>query len=278
MWQTHKPTIIAVVAALILLVSSTVFVNETQQAVVIRAGEPVRVLNRFDAAQPFGETGAGIHARVPFLETVTYVDRRVLALDLERREVLANDQQRLQVDAYARYRIIDPVRMVRTARNQDQLQQALQQIMNSVLRQELGRRTFASLLTPERGAVMTRITQIFDQQARRYGAQVLDVRIKRADLPEGTLEAAFTRMQSNRRATAATIRAAGNRDARIIEANAQAEAARLYAEAFNKDPAFYDFYRAMLSYRTSFAPGENQSAIIMSPDNDYLRQFRSGGR
>ena len=278
MWQTHKPTIIAVIAALIVLVSSTVFVNETQQAVVIRAGEPVRVLNRFDPAQPFGETGAGIHARVPFLETVTYVDRRVLALDLERREVLANDQQRLQVDAYARYRIIDPVRMVRTARNQDQLQQALQQIMNSVLRQELGRRTFASLLTPERGAVMTRITQIFDQQARRYGAQVLDVRIKRADLPEGTLEAAFNRMQSNRRATAATIRAAGNRDARIIEANAQAEAARLYAEAFNKDPAFYDFYRAMLSYRTSFAPGENQSAIIMSPDNDYLRQFRSGGR
>lgn len=278
MWQTHKATIIAVIAAVILIASSTVFVSETQQAVVVRTGEPVRVLNRFDPAQPFGSTGAGIHIRMPFLETVTYVDRRVLALDLERREVLANDQQRLQVDAYARYRVIDPVRMVRTTRSEEQLETALLQIMNSVLRQELGRRTFASLLTPERGAVMTRITQIFDQQARRYGAQVLDVRIKRADLPEGTLEAAFNRMQSNRRATAATIRAAGNRDARIIEANAQARAANIYAEAFNKDPAFYDFYRAMLSYRTTFTPGEHQSSIILSPDNDYLRQFRNGGR
>jgi membrane protease subunit HflC len=123
---------------------------------------------------------------------------------------------------------------------------------------------------------MTRITETFDTQARRYGAQVLDVRIKRADLPEGTLEAAFTRMQSNRRATAATIRAAGDRDARIISANAQAQAAEIYAEAFNKDPQFYDFYRAMQSYRTTFAPGETQSSIILSPDNDYLRQFRGG--
>jgi membrane protease subunit HflC len=125
---------------------------------------------------------------------------------------------------------------------------------------------------------MTRITENFDRQARRYGAQVLDVRIKRADLPQGTLQAAFTRMESNRRATAATIRAAGNRDARIIEANAMAQASQLYAEAFNKDPAFYDFYRAMQSYRTTFAPGERASSIILSPDNDYLRQFRSGGR
>ncbi len=278
MWQTHKGTIMAVIAALILAATSTVFVNETQQAVVIRAGEPVRVLNRFDPTQPFGSTGAGIHPRLPLFETVTYVDQRVLALTLERREVLANDQQRLQVDAYARYRIIDPVQMVRSAGTEQQLETALLQIMNSVLRQELGRRTFASLLTPERGAVMTRITATFDTQARRYGAQVLDVRIKRADLPEGTLQAAFTRMQSNRRATAATIRAAGDRDARIISANAQAQAARLYAEAFNKDPEFYDFYRAMQSYRTTFAPGETQSAIILSPDNDYLRQFRSGGR
>lgn len=278
LWNEHKASVLALGAAAVVALMSVVVVPETEQAVVIRLGEPDRVINRFRPKVPFGETGAGISLRIPFVETVVRVDKRMLSLDMERQEVLSSDQLRLQVDAYARYRIIDPVRMVRTARNQDQLQQALQQIMNSVLRQELGRRTFASLLTPERGAVMTRITQIFDQQARRYGAQVLDVRIKRADLPEGTLEAAFTRMQSNRRATAATIRAAGNRDARIIEANAQAEAARLYAEAFNKDPAFYDFYRAMLSYRTSFAPGENQSAIIMSPDNDYLRQFRSGGR
>jgi modulator of FtsH protease HflC len=276
MWETHKSTIVAVIVALVVLASTVVNVSETQQAVVVRTGEPVRVINRFDPNEPFGQTGAGISFRIPLLESVHYVDRRVLALDLERREVLANDQQRLQVDAYARYRIIDPVQMVRSTGTEAQLQTALLQIMNSVLRQELGRRTFASLLTPERGAVMTRITATFDAQARRYGAQVLDVRIKRADLPEGTLEAAFTRMQSNRRATAATIRAAGDRDARIISANAQAQAAEIYAAAFNKDPQFYDFYRAMQSYRTTFAPGETQSSIILSPDNDYLRQFRGG--
>lgn len=278
MWETHKSSIIAAIVALVVLASTIVTVDETKQAVVVRTGEPVRVINRFDPTEPFGSTGAGISFRIPVFETVQYVDRRVLALALERREVLANDQQRLQVDAYARYRIIDPVQMVRSAGSADQLQTALLQIMNATLRQELGRRTFASLLTPERGAVMTRITENFDRQARRYGAQVLDVRIKRADLPQGTLQAAFTRMESNRRATAATIRAAGNRDARIIEANAMAQASRLYAEAFNKDPAFYDFYRAMQSYRTTFAPGERASSIILSPDNDYLRQFRSGGR
>lgn len=278
MWETHKSSIIAAIVALIVLASTVVTVDETKQAVVVRTGEPVRVINRFNPAEPFGSTGAGISFRIPVIETVQYVDRRVLALALERREVLANDQQRLQVDAYARYRIIDPVQMVRSAGSADQLQTALLQIMNATLRQELGRRTFASLLTPERGAVMTRITENFDRQARRYGAQVLDVRIKRADLPQGTLQAAFTRMESNRRATAATIRAAGNRDARIIEANAMAQASRLYADAFNKDPQFYDFYRAMQSYRTTFAPGERASSIILSPDNDYLRQFRSGGR
>ncbi|MEO5707726.1 MAG: protease modulator HflC [Alteraurantiacibacter sp.] len=277
MWQTYRTTIIAAIAALVVLASTVVNVGETQQAVVIRTGEPVRVFNQFRPDEPFGSTGAGINFRIPLLESVRFVDRRVLALDLERREVLANDQQRLQVDAYARYRIIDPVKMVRTSGSEAQLETSLQQIMNSTLRQELGRRTFASLLTPERGAVMTQITENFDQQARRYGVQVLDVRIKRADLPQGTLQAAFTRMESNRLATAATIRAAGERDARIISATAQARAAQIYAEAFNKDPQFYDFYRAMQSYRTTFAPGgATQSSIILSPDNDYLRQFRGG--
>jgi len=276
LWQTHKTSIIAALVALVVLASSVVTVPETQQAVVLRTGEPVRVMNRFRPDEPFGMTGAGINFRIPILESVSMVDRRVLALDLERREVLANDQQRLQVDAYARYRIIDPVQMVRSAGSEAQLESALLQIMNSVLRQELGRRTFASLLTPERGAVMTNITRTFDQQARRYGAQVLDVRIKRADLPEGTLAAAFTRMESDREAEAATIRAAGQRDATIINSRAQAQAAQIYAEAYNKDPQFYDFYRAMQSYRTTFAPGESASSVILSDDNDYLRQFRGG--
>jgi len=274
-WENHKLSIMAAIVVLIALVSSVVIVPETHQAVVIRTGEPVRVINQFRPDQRYGETGAGVQWRLPIVERVQMIDRRVLDLDMERETVLSNDQQRLEVDAYARYRIIDPVLMVESAGTTEQVRNQLAQVLISVLRQELGRRTFASLLTPERSNAMTQIRETLDAQARRYGAQVLDVQIKRADLPQGTpLQAAFTRMQSDRQEEAETIRAGGRRDAQIIRAEAEAEAARIYADAFNKDPAFYDFFRAMQSYRRTFETGEGDSSIVMSPDNEYLRQFR----
>lgn len=277
MWETHKSSIIAAGIALVVILSSLVIVPETQQGVKIRAGQPVEVINRFDPGQPYGRTGAGLWYRIPLYERIQMVDRRVLDLEMERQEVLAIDQQRLVVDAYARFRIIDPVLMVERAGTENQLRSALLPIMNSALRQELGRRTFASLLTPERGNAMTNIRTALDRQARQYGAQILDVRIKRADLPDGTpLEAAFNRMESDRQEEAETIRAGGRRDAQIIRSEAEAAAARTYADAYNKDPEFYDFYRAMQSYRRTFETGEGESAIIMSPDNEYLRRFRGG--
>ncbi len=277
MWQQHKSSIIAVVVALVALLSTVVIVPETHQGVKIRAGQPVNVINRFDPAQPYGQTGAGIWYRIPLYERIQMVDRRVLDLEMERQEVLAVDQQRLVVDAYARFRIINPVLMVQRAGTESQLRSNLLPIMNSALRQELGRRTFASLLTPERGNAMINIKNALDEQARQYGAQILDVRIKRADLPEGTpLEAAFARMESDRQEEAGTIRAVGARDAQIITSEAQASAARIYADAYNKDPEFYDFYRAMQSYRRTFESDESEAAIIMSPDNEYLRRFRGG--
>ncbi|HSG54122.1 MAG TPA: protease modulator HflC [Paracoccaceae bacterium] len=277
MWQQHKSSIIAVVVALVALLSTVVIVPETQQGVKIRAGQPVNVINRFDPTQPYGQTGAGIWYRIPLYERIQMVDRRVLDLEMERQEVLAVDQQRLVVDAYARFRIINPVLMVQRAGTENQLRSNLLPIMNSALRQELGRRTFASLLTPERGNAMINIKNALDEQARQYGAQILDVRIKRADLPEGTpLEAAFARMESDRQEEAGTIRAVGARDAQIITSEAQASAARIYADAYNKDPEFYDFYRAMQSYRRTFESDESEAAIIMSPDNEYLRRFRGG--
>ncbi|KUO54302.1 MAG: protease modulator HflC [Sphingomonadales bacterium BRH_c3] len=276
-WQAYKGAIIAVGILLALTFSSMVIVPETQQAVVIRTGEPVRTINRFKPDVPFGQTGAGVAWRVPLIEQVQMVDRRVLDLDMERQQVLSNDQQRLQVDAYARYRIIDPVRMVERAGTEEQLESALVPILTSVLRQELGRRPFASLINAERGTAMQNITTVFDRQARQYGAQVLDVRIKRADLPEGRpLDAAFIRMETDRQEEAAAIRAAGQRDAQIIQAEAQAEAARIYADAYGKDPEFYDFYRAMESYRRTFEQGAGESSMILSGDNEYFRQF--GGR
>lgn len=274
-FENYKALIIAAIVAVVALASSVVIIPETHQAVVIRTGQPDRVFNQFRPDQPYGQTGAGINWRIPFVEEVRMIDRRVLDLDMERTQVLSNDQQRLQVDAYARYRIIDPVKLVERAGTEAQLESQLLPILTSVLRQELGRRPFSALINAERGTAMTNITKTLDRQARNYGAQVLDVRIKRADLPKGRpLDAAFTRMETDRQEEAATIRAAGQRDAQITQAEAQAQAARIYADAYGKDPEFYDFYRAMQSYRQTFLQGEGNSAMVLSDDSEYFRQFK----
>ena len=278
-WENHKLTIIALAALAIAFFSSVIVVPETQQVVVIRTGEPVRTYNRFQPNVPYGQTNTGLRFRIPIFERVQMIDKRVLDLDMERQEVLSSDQQRLQVDAYARFRIINPVTMVENAGTEENVAMQLQPILGSVLRQELGRRTFQSMLTAERGAAMSNIRDTLDRQARQYGAQVIDVRVKRADLPEGTpLEAAFRRMDTDRKQEAETIRARGARDALIVRADADAEAARIYADAYGKDPEFYDFYRAMQSYRSTFEAGEGESSFILDSDNEYLRQFRGGNR
>lgn len=273
-WARYRALIVAGIVALIAL-TSVVEVPETQQAVVLRFGEPVRVINPFKPTQDYGETGAGLSLRIPFAERLIRIDRRLLSVDMDSQQVLSTDQLRLQVDAYARFRIIDPVKMVRTAGTPERVEEQLQPILTSVLRQELGKRTFQSLLTAERGEAMRQIRDGLDLQAREYGAQVIDVRIKRADLPEGALESAFARMQAAREQEATTIRAQGAKQAQIIQADAEANAARIYADAFGKDPDFYNFYRAMQSYGTAF--GQNSSGsttIVLSPDNAYLKQFK----
>lgn len=276
-WHEYKIAIVAAGAVAVALLASVVVVPETQQAVIVRLGEPVRVVNKFKPNADFGNTGAGLILRVPFFERVVRIDRRVMALDMERQQVLSLDRRPLEVDAFARFRIIDPVKMVRTAGTTERVNEQLQPILASVLRQELGKRNFQSLLTAERGEAMKQIRDGLDREAREYGAQVIDVRIKRADLPEGTpRESAFARMNADREQVATTIRAEGQKQAQIVQATAEAEAARVYAESFNKDASFYDFYRAMQSYSTTFANANNKSSssIILSPDNDYLRQFK----
>ncbi len=273
--QNPRNIVIALVALAVAVIASVVIVPETHQAVVIRTGNPVRVINQFRPDVPYGSTGAGLAPRIPFIEEVRMIDRRVLDIDMERTQVLSKDQQRLQVDAYARYRIIDPVKLVEKAGTERQLEAQLLPILTSVLRQELGRIPFSALINAERGTAMANITRTLDTQARNYGAQVLDVRIKAADLPEGSpLDAAFTRMETDRQEQAATIRAAGQRDAQIIQAEASAQAAKIYADAYGKDPKFYDFYRAMQSYRSTFLTGEGQSTMVLSDDSEYFRQFK----
>ena len=270
----YKAPLIALAVVLIALLSSVVLVPEEQQAVVLRFGEPVRVINRYRPDVPYGSTGAGLSLRIPFAERVERIDKRLLTVDMQPQQVLSTDQLRLNVDAYARFRITDPVRMVRTAGTPERVQEQLEPIMTSVLRQELGKRTFYSLLTAERGQVMENIRAGLDREAREYGAQVVDVRIKRADLPEGALESAFSRMQAAREQEATTIRAQGQKQAQIIRAEAEAQAANTYAQSFGKDAEFYDFYRAMQSYDYAFGNGESGTTIVLSPDNSYLKEFK----
>ena len=269
--QNHRYTVIALGVLLVIFMMSAYIVPEEEQAVIIRTGEPVGTVNT-----PNGTTNAGIYFRVPFIDSVRRVEKRLLDLEMTDEEVLSADQQRLLVNAYARFRITDPVPMVERAGSTDGVRNALQPILNSVLRQELGRRTFQAMLTAERGSALANVRANLDRQARQYGAEVVDVKIMRTDLPEAPLQSAFRRMESDRAREARTIRAQGDRDARIIRADADAEAARIYAESFGQDAEFYDFYRAMQSYDATFSNSENpsESSIILSPDNEYLRQFR----
>ena len=269
--QDHRNTVIALAVLVIGFMMSAYVVPEEDQVVIIRTGEPVGTVNT-----PGGETDAGLYFRVPFIDSVNRIEKRLLDLEMTDEEVLSADQQRLLVNAYARFRITDPVRMVERAGSTDGVRNALEPILNSVLRQELGRRTFQAMLTAERGSALANVRTNLDRQARQYGAEVVDVKIMRTDLPEAPLQSAFRRMESDREREARTIRAGGSRDARIIRAEADAESARIYAEAFGKDAEFYDFYRAMQSYDATFSNDDSpsESSIILSPDNEYLRQFR----
>jgi membrane protease subunit HflC len=268
------------IVLLILLTSTVSIVPETKQAVIVRFGQPVRVINSYQPNAGFGPGGAGLTARIPFVEQIHWIDKRVLSLEMDNQPVLSTDQLRLEVDAFARFRIRDPLQMYIAARTEENLVNQLKPILASALRNEFGRRPSAALLTPERGQMMGNIRNALNRVAAQYGAEIVDVRIKRADLPNGTpLDSAFARMRSARQQEAVSIEAQGNRQAQIIRADADAEAAATYAAAFNRDAEFYDFYRAMQSYRNSFlgarADGQRgRSSIILSPTNDYLRQFR----
>jgi membrane protease subunit HflC len=259
-------------ALVVLAMGSFYTVPETQQAVVLRLGKPERIVNAYDPKAAVGETGAGLTMKVPFIEDVKFIDKRILDLDMDAQTVLSTDQLRLVVDAFARFRIVDPLRMVQTVGSEQNAADALKRILASKLRNELGKQPFAALLSPERGQLMDEIQLTVNRQAKQYGAEIIDVRIKRADLPSGPpLEAAYARMASARQQEAATIRAQGNKQAQLVTAQADAQSAQIYAESFGKDPEFYAFYRAMQAYRTTFDDGTG--TVILGPNNEFLREF-----
>lgn len=263
---------------LLVLLSTTFFrVSETQQAIITRLGRPDRIVNAYDAREPFGRTGAGLVAKIPFFENVIFINKRIMDLDMPEQTVLSTDQLRLVVDAFARFRIVDPLRMYQTAGSEERVADALSRILASRLRNELGTQPFAALLSPERGRLMDDIQADVNREAKRYGAEIVDVRIKRADLPTGDpLESAYERMRTAREQEARNFRAQGAKRAQIIRANADAQAARIYAQSFGKDADFYAFYRAMQAYRTTFNDGS--ASVVLSPDNEFLGEFNGRGR
>ncbi len=282
----RNPMVAGAIALLLVILAAATFaiVPETQQAVILRFGQPIRTVNAYAPSQPFGQTGAGLIARVPFIDRIVWIDKRVQDIELDNTLVLSTDQLRLEVDAYARYRVVDPRKMRNAVGSEERIPDQLRPILGSALRNELGKRRFVELLSPERSELMDNIQKGLQRVASQYGVEIVDVRIKQANLPVGLpLESALKRMSSARQQEAITIRAEGQKQAQIVRAQADADSAKIYAESFGKDADFYDFYRAMQSYRHTFgadggtAP-EGSTSIILSPNNSYLREFEGRGR
>jgi membrane protease subunit HflC len=276
---------IVVIAAVILLVlglSSTFTVQQTEQAIVLRFGNPVRLIN-----QP------GLKFRLPIAETVVKYDKRVLDSDPEAEEVIASDQKRLVVDAFARYRIVDPLRFYQTVGDERGLQSRLERIINGTLRNVVGNVTLASVLSEERAAIMSEIQKQVQNEAKNFGIDVIDVRIRRADLPQANSEAIFARMKSEREREAKEFRAQGaelaqriraradrertvlladaHKQAQILRGEGDAEQVQIWAKAANQDPNFFAFYRSMEAYREALG---SDTTLVLEPDSDFFRYFR----
>jgi len=276
----QRPIVSGIVALFVLVLLLTAFpiVPETKQAVIVRFGKPERILNQYNPNKPIGSAGAGLAYRIPFVDDVVWIDKRVQAVDMQPQLVLSTDQRRLMVDAFARYRIVDPLLMYIRSTTEENLNGQLQNILRSEVRNELGKQPFTALLSPERQGVMDDVRSALNIQAAKFGVKIIDVRIKKTDLPDGApLDSAFDSMRTARLQEARSIRAQGLKSAQIIRAQADADAAHTYAASFGKDPQFYDFYRAMQSYQLTFVGnGQDKPApttIVLSPQNDYLKEF-----
>jgi len=275
-------TLIVVLVLAIVAYSSVFTVQQTEQALVLRFGEMVDV-----ATEP------GLHFKAPFIDTVVSIDKRILDLENPSQEVIASDQKRLVVDAFARYRIKNALKFYQSVGSIQTANAQLGSLLNAALRRVLGEVTFIQVVRDEREPLMGKIRDQLDREADGYGIQVVDVRIRRADLPEANSQAVYQRMQTERQREAAEFRALGDqkgqeirsradRDATVIvaEANSQAEQIRgegdaernrLFAEAYGKDPGFFAFYRSMSAYETGLKGGDTR--YLLRPDSPFFRYF-----
>ena len=254
-------------------------VPQWMQAMVVQLGEPVRVVQE-----------PGLYWKIPFIQQVTYFDRRLLDYDAASKDILTIDKQQLSVDNYSRWRIADPLQFYRTVRDERGAQSRLDDIVYSDLRETLGRHTLRDIVSDKRDQLMADVTARSAEKAKVYGIEIVDVRIKRADLPEKNEQTVFGRMRSERERQAKKFRAEGDEEARkirsesdkqvqilladatqqgeVIRGEGDANATRIFAEAYGRDPDFYAFQRTLEAYRTALATG---TTVILSPKSEFFR-------
>lgn len=257
-------------------------VHQNEQAIVLEFGKPVKII----------ET-PGLQWKIPVVQNVEYFDKRILDLDTQPQEVTASDQKRLIVDAFTRYKIVDPLKFYQTIRTESRVRQTLGPIVDSALRRALGGVTFQDVVRDKREELMKRIAKQVNDEGKDFGLEVVDVRIKRADLPPQNSKSVFDRMRSERQreaqefrstgaAEANRIRATAEREATIIKAEAQskaeqvrgegdAERNRIFADAYGRDPDFFAFYRSMQAYEQGIKAGDTR--MLLSPDSEFFRYF-----
>ena len=279
--------IIPIIIALAIITYLSLFtVKEINQAIVLQFGNPKKVI-----------TTAGLQWKIPFVQNVVFLDRRILSLDPAPEEVIASDQKRLIVDAYSRFKIIDPLKFYISVGNEMVARSRLATIINSRIRNVLGKQSLATLLSEERGRQMAIIREGVNEEAKKFGIEIIDVRIKRADLPQANSEAIYKRMQTEREREAKEFRARGaemavtitstaDKEVTVILANADKQSEimkgegdgirnKIFADAFGQDPEFFSFYRAMQAYEKALIGGE--TTMILSPDSDFFKYFGSTG-
>ena len=261
-------------------------VKEINQAIVLQFGDPKRVI-----AEP------GLQVKIPFIQNVVFLDRRILSLDPAPEEVIASDQKRLIVDAYARFKIVDPLKFYVSVGNEMVARSRLATIINSRLRSVLGKHSLATLLSEDRTKQMAIIQDGVNTEAEKFGITIIDIRIKRADLPQANSEAIYKRMQTEREREAKQFRARGaemavtitstaDKEVTVLLANAKKQSEimkgegdgqrnKIFAEAFGKDPEFFAFYRAMQAYEKALIGGD--TSLILSPDSDFFKFFGNTG-
>ncbi|MFL2901771.1 MAG: protease modulator HflC [Candidatus Pelagibacter sp.] len=272
--------IIAVLGAAIFF--SVFIIKEVNQAIVLQFGDPKRII-----------TEPGLNFKIPFIQNVVYLDKRILNLDTPPEEVIASDQKRLIVDAFARFKIVDPLKFYISVGNERVARSRLSTIINSRIRNVLGQQELQTLLSKDRTKQMSLIQEGVNTEAENFGIEIVDVRIKRADLPQANSDAIFRRMQTEREREAKEFRAKGaemavtitstaDKEVTVILANAQKESEimkgegdgqrnKIFANAFGRDPEFFAFYRAMQAYETALIGGD--TSLILSPDSEFFKFF-----